>query len=251
MKNLSSLIIAIATLGTATAQVPDAIRFRLHDLNGSGYKDECVVRFVSGATVSFDGAYDAYELFSPNPNVPIVFTRTQDQSQTPLAINSHPSLLSTSNIALYTYTPTVGNYRLESELLGPFNSNVTITLIDQNTGHRLCLDSDTAVQFAVTANDTVNSRYMIEFNYGTLVSLHENRSASLRAWVSNNVLELSEMSAGEIKQVTVTSMSGKQVANGIIGVTTTGRLRLPSLANGIYLVSIKSSQGIETLKIKV
>ncbi len=244
-------MLAILTIGTLTAQVPDAIRFRLHDLNGSGYKDECVVRFLPGATVSFDGSYDAYEMFSPNPNVPIVFTRTQDQAHTPLAINSHPSLLATSNIELYTFTPTVGNYKLESELLGPFNSNVSITLIDQNTGHRLCLDADTSVQFSVTANDTTNSRYMIEFKYGTLVSVQENHAGELRAWIGDGSLQLADMPAGEIKQVTLTSLSGQQVVNGIIGSTTKGSLRLPSLANGIYLVSVKTSSGVETRKIKI
>lgn len=248
MKTTQQLIIAcisILSFINAHAQLQDAIRFRIHDLNGSGKTDECVIRFLPSATDGYDGSYDAVEMFSINPNVPITYTKTSDSTQKPLAINSLPTLTQTRNVDLYTYTPVSGNYKIESINLGPFAPNVKITLKDNVTKQTLSLDTDTAMQFTVTQNDTVNARFSIEFNYGQVVGVASNASSNaLSAGFWNGQLHIKGAKSVQHTAVEVYSTSGQLVYRKDRGELTQSSISVPNLTNGIYVVMLREDENL-------
>lgn len=248
MKTTQQLIItclSIFSFLSVQAQLQDAIRFRIHDLNGSGKTDECVIRFLPSATDGYDGSYDAVEMFSINPNVPITYTKTADSTHKPLAINSLPTLTQTRNVDLFTYTPVSGNYKIESIILGPFAPNVKLTLKDNVSKQTLSLDTDTAMQFTVSGNDTVNARFSIEFNYGQVVGTSTLASSgNLSAGYWNGQIHIKGARSVQQTAVEVYSTSGQLVYRKNRGELTQSSFSVPNLTNGIYVVMLREDDNL-------
>src|SRR6267378_3327803 len=67
-----SLCCLLAGALPCNGQLKDAIKLKV---SGNSYSDETVIRFLEGASPGFDSNYDAWKLFSPNQNVPSIFTK--------------------------------------------------------------------------------------------------------------------------------------------------------------------------------
>ena len=101
MKNVYKKTIAITLVNLITltgfSQLNNAFRFKI---TGNGYSDETIIRLVNGASVNFDGSYDAWKLFSLNPNVPSLYTQISNGQE--LSINALPEFTKDPSITIYT-----------------------------------------------------------------------------------------------------------------------------------------------------
>lgn len=166
MKTVYKKIIAIILLNlialTSFSQLTNAFRFKI---TGSGYSDETVIRLLNGASVNFDGSYDAWKFFSPNINVPSLYTETSTGQE--LAINALPEFTKDTSITIYTNIPVSGTYTFDIEELFPLASNykVSVTDINSNTHYRII--GDTSFVFAFHAQQNSPT---FTFNISTLTN---------------------------------------------------------------------------------
>jgi len=166
MKNLYKNLTAIIVLNLITissySQYNNAFRIKI---TGNGYSDETVVRMVNGATSGFDGMYDAWKLFSPNPNVPSLYTEIAPGQE--LSINSLPEYTEDKSVVLYTNIPVSGSYTIEVEEVYPLNSNYKVSLTDMTSNLSSRLMGDTSMTFNLVAQQNVPT---FTFNISTPLS---------------------------------------------------------------------------------
>ncbi|NQX96432.1 MAG: PKD domain-containing protein [Flavobacteriales bacterium] len=158
-KKIGVLILSHFLTLTAFAQHNNAFRFKI---TGNGYSDETIIRLINGATENFDSMYDAWKLFSPNPNVPSIYTEVSSGQE--LSINSLPEFTEDKSITLYTNIPTSGTYTLSIDEIYPLTSNykISLTEITSNTHYRIL--GDTALIFTF---NTQQNNPSFTFNLST------------------------------------------------------------------------------------
>lgn len=143
----------------ASAQT-DVLKLRI---NGNAYSDETIVRFVSGATDLFDGDYDAWKLFSSNPQVPSLYTRIDSVS--PLSINAMPPLIHKRTIGIYVNIGVAGAYSITPFELAPFQQGVCIMLEDVADGSYYDMRAGLTPSFILPAgNNNGQPRFMLHIN---------------------------------------------------------------------------------------
>lgn len=127
----------------------NAFRFKI---TGNNYTDETIIRMVNGATNNFDASYDAWKLFSPNPNVPSIYTQIVAGQE--LAINTLPEYTSDKSITIYTNIPASGTYTLSIEEIFALTPNykISLTEISSNTHFRILGDTLLIFNFNVQQN---------------------------------------------------------------------------------------------------
>ncbi len=162
MKNFTKLLAIIFFTGLSLnsySQYDNAIKIRIE---GNGYADETVVRLIDGATTGFDGMYDAWKLFSPNTNVPSIYSEITVGQE--LAINSLPEFKKDTSITLYTNIPANGSYLVTITEIYPMSSSYKISLSDltSNTDYRIL--NDTSLTFNY---NTQQSAPTFTFNIST------------------------------------------------------------------------------------
>lgn len=182
-----------------TGQTTDALKLRVI---GNSYQDEMVVRFLNGATTGYDGNYDAFKFFSPNPSVPSIYTTTDNGWE--MAVNSLPGLDKSWKIPVFIKSPVAGNYTIETEFPGLFESGTGIYLKNNLTG--TFYDIDGISQFSVNfPQDTTASLPFFTLYINHLPELqsldplcHGDNNGILTATVFNDTIssvELTSLSA--------------------------------------------------------
>lgn len=151
-------ILAAAFLALTAAAQTDALRLRI---DGNNYYDEAIVRFVSEATPGYDANYDAWKLFSPNAQVPSLYTRIDSVS--PLSINALPSLDGRTSVDVYADVNVAGTYTITPTEAGAFQPGVCITLEDIATGNYYDMRSGVTPSFSLTAGNNGQPRFRLHF----------------------------------------------------------------------------------------
>ena len=142
------LFISLITIA-GFSQNNNAFRFKI---TGNGYSDETIIRLLNGATQNFDGSYDAWKFFSPNPNVPSIYTQISAGQE--LSINALPEFSEDKSITIFTNIPVSGSYVVNFEELFALTPNYKISLTDisSTTHYRLMGDSAIIFNFNVQQN---------------------------------------------------------------------------------------------------
>jgi PKD repeat protein len=145
-KKITVLALLVMLTISGFAQYNNAFRFRI---NGNGHSDETIVRLVNDASQEFDGSYDAWKFFSPNPNVPSIYTQIEEGEE--LSINSLPEFTEDVSIVLYTNIPVSGTYTLDVEEVFALSSNYKVSISDIESDVDFLFLGDTALTFTFNA----------------------------------------------------------------------------------------------------
>ncbi len=148
-KKIATLILISLISLTAFTQNNNAFRFKI---SGNNYSDETIIRLVNGASQNFDGSYDAWKLFSPNPNVPSIYTQITPGQE--LSINALPEFTEDMSITIYTNIPANGIYTIDIEEIFALTSNYKISLTDisSTTHYRILGDTSLVFNFNTQQN---------------------------------------------------------------------------------------------------
>jgi hypothetical protein len=205
------LCTALLFCSTVSNALTDVLKVKI---TGNNYSDETIMRFLPDATTEFDGNYDAYKFFSPNPNVPSLYTQIDTASQ--LSINAYPSLDSAFTFSLFTRIPVTGNYSFRSIEMGSFATGVTIVMEDLLTGNTYDL-RDTATLHTILLSVTTQSnpaRFAVHFTppLFTTVSLMESELPDLQVFGRGHeiVIEPMHVSAAGKTLITVFDLQGRE-----------------------------------------
>ncbi|MCW3084702.1 MAG: large protein [Bacteroidetes bacterium] len=276
-KTMYTFLICITCSIYANATLSDALKIRI--VNGT-YSDETVVRFLSAATPGFDADYDAYKIISAAPGIPSAFTNIDPLSH--LSINGLPALTERTDVDLYTYIKTAGNYTFQSIELGSFSAGSRIVLEDKQTGLLYSFRDGSSTVIYLNANlVTAASRFTLHFipvqpppvsnaryttlgSFMTVDSLTDNNinvtrmdgiaaeteTPQLKAYPQDGelVLDLQTTAVSDIL-ITVYNISGQVIYRysnkSSMGVSE----RLPLTASGMYIVQTMIDNNVQTKKI--
>lgn len=150
-KRIICLLVLNLIVISAFSQYYNAFRIRI---TGNGYSDETVLRMLNGATPNFDGMYDAWKLFSSNPNVPSIYTQVEPGQE--LSINSLPEYAEDISVNIFTNVPVDGIYTIDIEQIYQLSSSYKISLTDisSNTHYRIL--GDTTFSFVLEAHQQLS-----------------------------------------------------------------------------------------------
>ena len=145
------MLLLLFSFQTATGQINEAFKFKVTSPNLG--TDETVLRFHQDATASFDGAFDAWKMFTWNDSIPSLFTNTQEGGM--LSINSINFPAQDTSMAVNMKVPLVsGQYTFETEALGQHPNNLKLAILDLETGVSHSIEDGASFSFDVTANPT-------------------------------------------------------------------------------------------------
>ena len=153
------------------SQINDAIKFKI--IAPDGWYDETIVRMHDSATVQFDPMWDAWKMFTPNNAIPSLYTYSAEQwSET---INAIPFPVKDSTMALMMRTIiTGGQFTMEVEFQGTFDSEIRVGIKDLVTGDHYLLDNNMSFPFDVTTSPDDYERFHIYFSPAPEITLTEN-----------------------------------------------------------------------------
>ena len=158
-KRIGCVILFCLATFTAFTQNNNAFRFKIE---GNGYSDETIIRMANGASQNFDSMFDAWKLFSPNPNVPSIYTEISPGQE--MSINSLPEFTEDNSITIFTNIPADGVYTINIEEVFALTSNYKISLTDIATSSHYRIFGDTVLTFTFNAQQNSPS---FTFNMST------------------------------------------------------------------------------------
>lgn len=222
----AGFFLAVAALSGNAYATADALRIKI--AKGT-YSDETVIRFIAGATADFDGSYDAWKLFSFNPSVPNLFTKSSAGDE--LAINTMPAFVSSITMEAFLKISTAGTYTISAEELEMFSGGVKIILKDlvSNQLYDLRTSNTYTINLPVIA-ETAPARFQVFFSYPAATQI----SNATCSHCLDGAVTVTK--AGETNwQYLVKDTAGKNVAAGTASAFTHN---IDSLASGNYTVAI-------------
>lgn len=166
MKNLFSYLLTVSFLLISINGFSNNNAFRFK-ISGNNYTDETIIRMYNGATENFDGAYDAWKLFSSNTNVPSIYTQIAAGQE--LSINALPEYTTDKSVTIYTNIPASGTYTLLIEEVFPLTTNYKVSLTEISSNTHYTILGDTSIVFTLNQQQEVAT---FTFNISTPFSVN-------------------------------------------------------------------------------
>ena len=239
------LAVMIISPSIILAQYSNAMRIKIE---GYGYSDETVVRFLSGATPNFDGAYDAWKLFSPNPMVPSIYSKIQSGDE--LSINSLPVPVYSSDVTIEVYTSVAysGLYTVTVEEIYAFDDDFVLSITNVDGEETYDITGNTTFTCVLQPNTTTPT---FTFNVAKTISTsiqQEPVKEDFKILTNSNGNFDLLFNDHSIKSIMVYDITGKTVLQEK---TTTNlfHLNLENQNAGFYFIVISDETSIKSKKI--
>lgn len=239
------LVVMIISPSIILAQYSNAMRIKIE---GYGYSDETVVRFLDGATPEFDGSYDAWKLFSPNPMVPSIYSKIQSGDE--LAINSLPVPVNSSDVTIEVFTNVAysGLYTVTVEEIYSFDNDFVLSITNIDGEETYDISGNTTFTCVLQPNTTTPT---FTFNVAKTISTsikNEDIQDDFKILTKSNGNFDLLFNDHSNKSIMVYDITGKTVlqektTNNIF------RLNLENKNTGLYVIVINDGTAIKSMKI--
>ncbi len=113
--------------GSNPGQQPNLLHLKV---SGNNRQDQTAIRFQGAASPLYENNSDAFKLMSSQPDVPQIFSYSEDVPPLMLSINTHPALEDSVSIPLGFYAGQAGNFTLGPNQLHSFHTNCLFILED-------------------------------------------------------------------------------------------------------------------------
>jgi len=210
--------------------IPNVFRLRV---DGQGYGDELVIRFVPGASDGFDGAYDAYKISysgSPAPQIATVLDTATD-----LTVNALPTLNADTTIPVRVTVTTSGTYTIQAGNFDDMPTTSCILLEDNITGTFTNLRTTSTYTFTIT-NTTILPRFTLHI--GAPIS---SQAIDVACTGDNSGVAIVKGSGGGPWDYIWQELGGNTIQTNV---NVAGADTLKGLAAGSYLFTVVDVNGI-------
>ena len=210
--------------------IPNLFRLRV---DGQGYGDELVIRFLPGASDGFDGAYDAYKLSysgSPAPQIATVLDTATD-----LSVNALPTLNADTAIPVRVTVATSGIYTIQAGNFDDMPTTSCILLEDNITGTFTNLRTTSSYTFTIT-NTTILPRFTLHI--GAPIS---SQAIDVACKGDNSGIAVARGSGGGPWDYIWQELGGNTIQTNM---NVAGADTLKGLAAGSYLFTVVDVNGI-------
>ena len=211
-------------------------------LSHGSYWDEVRIAIGEGSDANRD-RNDALKLFSFNPQMPQIYTRTDDQTM--LALNTIPQLDENLVIPLSVVVPANGTMTLSLEELTGYFAGATVYLRDLKTNTIQNLNELPEYTFEGQTTDT--DRFEIRFK---AVGIAERNELPVRIWSDGQLLyvDLSQVQGSYGLQLT--DLSGRLVLGQMLTGGSLQRVGVP-VSTGVLIVRVAGNSGVVNRKVYI
>ncbi|MCA4900396.1 MAG: T9SS type A sorting domain-containing protein [Bacteroidota bacterium] len=240
---------AVKLAGTQTTffraqSLENIVRISLSDGQS---RDEAVIHFRQDAKNEFDEETDAKKLRNEGINLS---TFSDDGSK--LAINSMGSLNDDKVVAIALEDLKPGSYTLQFSEYESFDQSFTIMLIDRFSNNEVNINTHNTYSFNVTADlRSLQNRFEIRFDNAsaTNVITSAERQPTISAYPNPAAGNIAiDLERDEPSEVTLINPVGQAVMQFETSQRTI-QLDLGSLPAGIYVLCIRTANGVKDLRI--
>ena len=246
MKKLTSFLLAVMIISPSLilAQYSNAMRIKIE---GYGYSDETIIRFIGEATPNFDGSYDAWKLFSPNPMVPSIYSKTHCGDE--LSINSLPVYNNDTTVEIHTKVAYSGLYTVTIEEVYAFDDTFVLSITDVENAETYSFSGGTTTFTSVLQPNTTTATFT--FNVAKTISTSIKNEINQGGFnvltkANGNFEFLFDYNAE--RNITIYDITGKTVLQEMVN-NNTFYLNLENQNKGLYIVAI--NDGKETITRKI
>lgn len=160
----------------------------------------------------------------------------------PLAVSNFPLANGEAAVALNLAVGTSGTHTITSSNFSSFGNNVGILLLDKKLNQTIDLRVQPSYVFTANIDDDAE-RFMLLFSNVLSVNDLGGSNARIYSYGKNIFIESSKPGS-----VVVYDMVGKELMNTNLSDNNFTKLNA-NFANGYYIVSVKSSEGVSTKKV--
>ena len=211
-------------------------------LSQGDFWDEARIAIEEGSDANRD-RNDALKLFSFNPQMPQLYTRTVDQ--TLLALNTIPQLDENLVIPLSIVVPSNGTMTLTLEELTGYFAGATVYLRDIKTNTIQNLNE--LPHYSFDAHTTDTDRFEISFK---AVGIDERNELNVRIWSDGQLLYVDLSQVQGSYQLQLTDLSGRLVLGQMLTGGSLQRLGLPG-STGVLIVRVAGNSGVVNRKVYI
>ncbi|PIQ29648.1 MAG: hypothetical protein COW63_12030 [Bacteroidetes bacterium CG18_big_fil_WC_8_21_14_2_50_41_14] len=210
-------------------EIGQIVRLQVED---AGLIDEAVIHFTEGATVDYDGEFDAHKFFSYTPGFPQLYSTANDF----MAINSLPSEYRES-IPMDVRGANGNELTISATETGGFDK---LYLKDESTGNVVNLKDES---YSFTYDDAITDRFTILFS---ITDVEENPlSADARIFASDRTIQV-VLQGMDQANISVYNLLGQVIDSRMNSGTVT---RIPVQQSGYYLIKVSNGTQVSTQKV--
>ncbi|MGE0560491.1 MAG: T9SS type A sorting domain-containing protein [Flavobacteriales bacterium] len=242
---LTSIVLVIVSVSTIFAQYTNALRIKI---DGYGYADETIIRFIDGATPDFDSQFDAWKLISSNPMSSSIYSTIPSNDM--LSINSLPLFENDTNINLHTKVAASGLYTITIEEIYQFDSDFVLSITDVDAETTYSYNGGTLTFTSVLLPNTFTPtfKFNISKTFSTAIEQTiDNNEPFVLTTKGNGNFELI-FDNPSFKNITIYDLTGKIVLQDMIS-SSTYNLNIGNNPSGLYIVTINNEKEILTKKV--
>jgi hypothetical protein len=162
-----------------------------------------------------------------------------------LSVNTLPDWGNNVSIPFVFEKNNAGNFVIELETAQVI-PDITIYLTDNKTGSKTNLTQNPVYAFSAADGDDVN-RFVLTFLSSTGLA-PETVNNGVDVYISDNLLHISQ-STLQSGKISLFSLTGQLINSYELEASLSQSISLPTLAPGIYLVSVATSHGNYTKKV--
>jgi hypothetical protein len=210
-------------------------QLKIQLLNGNE-TDEVMVRFLEGATPSFDADFDAWKLFGRN-SLAQLFIKNAEEDQ--LAIQTLPSVKETEWIPLGLQIEEAGDYELFFDMQNSFSEFVSITLEDKKTQDFIYLQNQTSYTFQYDSEED-EDRFVIHFK--DVTGVDELNEQEVNVYYSQNQIYIANESDHRFNEIRIYNLAGQ-----LLMTENTHQQKLQSISanefsRGSYIIQLQGDE---------
>jgi hypothetical protein len=207
-------------------EIDDIVRI---EINGNGYTNETVIRFLDIATPEFDGDWDAHKLFGVVPEAPAIYSSENGM----MAINTLPAA---NTVPVGVNSGVAGEFTITATETSEFTD---VILEDLLTGAIADLKSNS---YTFDYDMSFDNRFILHF---TPMAVTDNPVDLINIYSSQKDVYVT-VPIGTRGQVRIFNLMGQVVANAVIANVLT-KVHLDMIAN--YVVEVISNETAVTKKV--
>jgi hypothetical protein len=243
---------ATAFQRTAAADQRPLVQLELGTANGPA--DTFYAYAESGATPTFDVAYDAPKL--PNPTGLNLASLAGSER---LAIDGRAAFTAATTIPLALSVPAAGDYSLRAAALPTLPAGLSAYLYDRQTGQTVSLAGGTGYTFSVTASQAaapIEARFSLQFS--PLAPVASLRAAEVAVYPNPaherfTVQVPAVIDAADVRAELLNTL-GQTVSHQVVALPSTGTtltVETTGLATGVYVLRLQAGGSTITKRVEV
>jgi len=235
MKMIKKIVLCCITsfLYTSSfAQMQDALMLTVSIGDNS---DQTAIRFLEDATDTFDSEWDAYKFQNPS-TTPNLYTVSDKK----YSINSLNNQFEEKNLALYFKSAISGNYNLNADEIGAFDSTWSITLTDKSLNTQLDLRKQTDYTFYSQPSDPAD-RFLLAFKIeqtAVVTATDQTTTVETEAMIYSDQENIMINLDGISGVVFITDLTGREILNKEIIADAGSPWSFHPGKQGLYIVNL-------------